>query len=228
MIVGIFALILLLALATLPQLWVRSVMDRHSVDRPDFPGTGGQFARHLLDEMNLREIGVEETQIGDHYDPQSKTVRLSPGNFAGRSLTAVTVAAHEVGHAMQDAPRYPPLVARTRLAKTGAIVERVGVFVMIAAPIMAVVVKHPAAMFAQVGAGLLLIGFTVLVHLTTLPVEFDASFKRALPVLRVGQYIPERDMPAARGILRAAALTYVAGALISLINIARWMRVLRF
>ncbi len=228
MIVGIFALILLLALATLPQLWVRSVMDRHSVDRPDFPGTGGQFARHLLDEMNLREIGVEETQIGDHYDPQSKTVRLSPGNFAGRSLTAVTVAAHEVGHAMQDATRYPPLVARTRLAKTGAIVERVGVFVMIAAPIMAVVVKHPAAMFAQVGAGLLLIGFTVLVHLTTLPVEFDASFKRALPVLRVGQYIPERDMPAARGILRAAALTYVAGALISLINIARWMRVLRF
>jgi len=227
-IVGIFALILLLALATLPQLWVRSVMDRHSVDRPDFPGTGGQFARHLLDEMNLREIGVEETQIGDHYDPQSKTVRLSPGNFAGRSLTAVTVAAHEVGHAMQDATRYPPLVARTRLAKTGAIVERVGVFVMIAAPIMAVVVKHPAAMFAQVGAGLLLIGFTVLVHLTTLPVEFDASFKRALPVLRVGQYIPERDMPAARGILRAAALTYVAGALISLINIARWMRVLRF
>ena len=228
MIVGIFALILLLALATLPQLWVRSVMDRHSVDRPDFPGTGGQFARHLLDEMNLREIGVEETQIGDHYDPQSKTVRLSPGNFAGRSLTAVTVAAHEVGHAMQDATRYPPLVARTRLAKTGAIIERVGVFVMIAAPIMAVVVKHPAAMFAQVGAGLLLIGFTVLVHLTTLPVEFDASFKRALPVLRVGQYIPERDMPAARGILRAAALTYVAGALISLINIARWMRVLRF
>jgi uncharacterized protein len=227
-IVGIFALILLLALATLPQLWVRSVMDRHSVDRPDFPGTGGQFARHLLDEMNLREIGVEETPIGDHYDPQSKTVRLSPGNFAGRSLTAVTVAAHEVGHAMQDATRYPPLVARTRLAKTGAIVERVGVFVMIAAPIMAVVVKHPAAMFAQVGAGLLLIGFTVLVHLTTLPVEFDASFKRALPVLRVGQYIPERDMPAARGILRAAALTYVAGALISLINIARWMRVLRF
>jgi len=227
-IVGIFALILLLALATLPQLWVLSVMDRHSHDRPDFPGTGGQFARHLLDEMNLREIGVEETQMGDHYDPQSKTVRLSPNNFAGRSLTAVTVAAHEVGHAMQDATRYPPLVARTRLAKTGAIVERVGVFVMIAAPIMAVVVKHPAAMFAQVGAGLLLIGFTVLVHLTTLPVEFDASFKRALPVLRAGQYIPERDMPAARGILRAAALTYVAGALISLINIARWMRVLRF
>jgi len=227
-IVGLFALILLLALATLPQLWVRAVMARHSAERPDFPGTGGQFARHLLDEMKLHEVRVEETQIGDHYDPQDKAVRLSPDNFSGRSLTAVTVAAHEVGHAMQDATSYPPLVARTRLAKTGAIVERVGAFVMIAAPLMAVLVKHPAGMLFQIAAGLLLIGFTVLVHLTTLPVEFDASFKRALPVLRAGQYIPERDMPAARGILRAAALTYVAGALISLINIARWLRVLRF
>jgi len=226
-IVAIFALLLLLALATLPQFWVRAVMERHSVDRPDFPGTGGQFARHLLDEMKLHEVRVEETDIGDHYDPEAKAVRLTPGNFSGRSLTAVTVAAHEVGHAMQDATSYPPLVARTRLAKTGAIVERVGIFVMFAAPVLAVVVKHPAAMFAQIGAGLLLIGFTVLVHLTTLPVEFDASYKRALPILRAGQYIPERDMPAARGILRAAALTYVAGALISLINIARWMRVLR-
>ena len=228
MIVGIFALILLLALATLPQLWVRAVMARHSAERRDFPGTGGQFARHLLDEMNLREVRVEETKVGDHYDPQDKAVRLSPGNFSGRSLTAVTVAAHEVGHAMQDATRYPPLVARTRLAKTGALVERVGFFVMIAAPIMAVIVKHPVGMLFQIAAGLLLIGFTVLVHLTTLPVEFDASFKRALPVLRAGQYIPERDMPAARGILRAAALTYVAGALMSLISIARWLRVLRF
>ena len=228
MIIGIFAIIALLALATLPQLWVRSVMQRYSAERRDFPGTGGQFARHLLDEMNLREVGVEETQAGDHYDPQSQTVRLSPGNFSGKSLTAVTVAAHEVGHAMQDATRYPPLVARTRLAKTGAIVERVGALVMIAAPLMAVVVKHPAGMLFQIAAGLVLLGYTVLIHVTTLPVEFDASFKRALPVLRAGQYIPERDMPAARGILRAAALTYVAGAFISLINIARWMRVLRF
>ncbi len=227
MIVAIFALIVVLALATLPQLWVRAVMSQHAADRPDFPGTGGQFARHLLDEMKLHEVRVEQTDIGDHYDPEAKAVRLTPGNFSGRSLTAVTVAAHEVGHAMQDATKYPPLVARTRLAKTGAIVERVGIFVMIAAPIMAVVIKHPAGMLLQVGAGLALIGFTVLVHLTTLPVEFDASFKRALPVLRAGQYIPERDMPAARGILRAAAFTYVAGALISLINIARWLRVLR-
>ncbi len=228
MIVAAIALVAMLAMATLPQLWVRAVMERHSADRPDFPGTGGQFARHLLDEMNLRDVRVEQTGAGDHYDPSDKAVRLSPANFSGRSLTAVTVAAHEVGHAMQDATGYPPLVARTRLAKTGAAVERVGVFVMLAAPVMAVLVKHPVAMAAPIGAGLMLIGFTVLVHLTTLPVEFDASFKRALPVLRAGQYIPERDMPAARGILRAAAFTYVAGAFISLINIARWLRVLRF
>lgn len=228
MIVGVIALIILLGLATLPQLWVQAVMSRHSKDRPDFPGTGGQFARHLLSEMKLGEVGVEQSDIGDHYDPQTKTIRLSPDNFSGRSLTAVTVAAHEVGHAMQDATNYPPLVARTRMAKTGAAVEKAGVVVMMAAPLMVMIVKHPGALLLEIVAGLLLLGYCVLVHLVTLPVEFDASFKRALPVLRAGQYIPERDMPAARGILLAAAMTYVAGAAMSLINVARWMRILRF
>jgi len=226
--VAVLALIILPGLASLPQLWVRAVLARHSADRPDFPGTGGQFARHLLDQMNLREVGVEQSDMGDHYDPQTRTVRLSPDNLSGRSLTAVTVAAHEVGHAMQDATSYPPLVARTRMAKGGAAIEKLGVVVMMAAPLMLFVVKHPAALFLEIVAGLLLLGYGVLVHLVTLPVEFDASFNRALPVLRAGQYIPERDMPAARGILRAAAMTYVAGALISLINVARWIRILRF
>jgi Zn-dependent membrane protease YugP len=225
---GIFALIVVLALATLPQIWVRSVMAQHSADRPDFPGTGGEFARHLLDEMKLVDVGVEQTQIGDHYDPISKTVRLSTQNYSGRSLTAVTVAAHEVGHAMQDATGYPPLSARTRLAKLGAVVEKVGMVVLLAAPLMAVITRHPAGFLLEAAAGMLLIGFTVLIHLFTLPTEFDASFRRALPILKAGQYIPERDMPAARSILRAAAFTYVAGTLISLINIARWLRILRF
>ncbi len=228
MIWGILALLVILALATLPQIWVRGVMSQHSADRPDFPGTGGEFARHLLDEMKLADVGVEQTPIGDHYDPISKTVRLSAQNYSGRSLTAVTVAAHEVGHAMQDATGYPPLAARTRLARLGAVVEKVGMVVLMAAPLMALITRHPAGFLLEAAAGVLLIGFAALIHLFTLPTEFDASFRRALPILKAGRYIPERDMPAARSILRAAAFTYVAGALISLINIARWLRVLRF
>lgn len=227
MIVIVFVLILVLALSVVPTLWVKAVLARHEGDRPDFPGTGGEFARHLLTEMNIGDVGVEETDRGDHYDPKAKMVRLSRKHHDGRSLTAVVIAAHEVGHAMQDSTGYKPLKARTRLAKTAAVIERVGSVVMLAAPLAAIVLRHPAGFLLEFAAGLMILSLGVVVHLSTLPVEYDASFNRALPVLKLGDYIPERDMPAARSILRAAAFTYVAAALMSLINIARWLRVLR-
>lgn len=85
-----------------PQLWTRRVFAQHSVPRPDFPGTGAELARHLLDRLDMKHIKVEMTEMGDHYDPETKTVCLMPDKFTGKSLTAVTVAAHEVGHAIQD------------------------------------------------------------------------------------------------------------------------------
>lgn len=227
MIVVIFALLLVLALAVAPSLWVKAVLARHDHDRPDFPGTGAELARHLLSEMKIEGVGVEVTELGDHYDPKDKMVRLTQKNHDGRSLTAVVIAAHEIGHAMQDATHYKPLKARTRLAKTAMVIERVGSVVMLAAPIAAIVMRHPAGLLVEFVAGLLILSLSVIVHLSTLPVEYDASFNRALPVLKAGHYIPDRDMPAARSILRAAAFTYVAAALMSLINIARWLRVLR-
>jgi Zn-dependent membrane protease YugP len=227
LIIVVLFLILMIGLSIVPTLWVRAVMDRHSVERSDFPGTGGELARHLLDEMNLGDVKVERVLKGDHYDPQAKAVRLSAKTYDGRSLTAVVVAAHEVGHAMQDATDYKPLKARTRLAKTAMIVERVGSVVMLAAPVFAGIIRHPAGALIPMGAGFAILSMSVVVHLMTLPVEYDASFGRALPVLKAGRYIPDRDMPAARTILRAAAFTYVAAAFMSLINIARWLRVLR-
>jgi len=223
----LFALLIIVALTVLPSLWVRAVLARHGRDRPDFPGTGGELARHLLDEMRLNEIKVEPTEIGDHYDPEAKAVRLLDQHYNGRSLTAVVIAAHEVGHAMQDATNYKPLRARTRLAKTAIVIERVGSIAMIAAPIFAALIRHPAGALIPMAAGFLILSMSIVVHLTTLPVEYDASFGRALPVLKAGRYIPDKDFPAARSILRAAAFTYVAAALMSLINIARWLRVLR-
>lgn len=223
----VLGLIVLVALAVLPGIWVPGVLAQHDAPRPDFPGTGGELARHLLDGMGLGAVKVEETDRGDHYDPDAKTVRLMADRFRGRSLTAVVVAAHEVGHAMQDATDSRLLKSRTRIAKSAIIVERVGGVVMLAAPLAAALLHHPAGFFLEVGAGLLILSIGVVLHVTTLPVEFDASFNRALPLLKAGRYIPERDFPAARSILRAAAFTYVAAALMSLINIARWLRVLR-
>jgi Zn-dependent membrane protease YugP len=220
-------LALVLGLAVLPQMWVRRVIARHSEDRPDFPGTGGEFARHLLDEMRLGHVKVEETPLGDHYDPEAKAIRLMPQHFKGRSLAALVIAAHETGHAMQDATDYAPLKARTELAKRAVWMERIGAVVMLAAPIMMVLAKGPHVLLMEVAAGLMILGMALAMHAYTLPVEFDASFRRALPVLRAGKYISDQDMPAARQLLRAAAFTYVAAAAMSLLDVARWLRVLR-
>jgi Zn-dependent membrane protease YugP len=226
-VLGLLFLLAMIALSVLPTLWVRTVLARHSHDRADLPGTGGELARHLLDEMKLTSVKVEETKLGDHYDPRMKAVRLMPDRFHGRSLTAVVVAAHEVGHAMQDATDSRLLKARTRLARTAFIIERVGAVVIMASPLLAAIMHHPIGMLMELGAGVLILSMGAVLHAVTLPTEFDASFNRALPVLEAGRYIPERDIPAARSILRAAAFTYVAGALLTLVNIARWLRVLR-
>lgn len=219
--------LLIVGLALLPGLWVKGVIHRHSAERPEFPGTGGELARHLLDGMKLHHVKVEQTDRGDHYDPKDKVVRLSADHMNKKSLSAVVVAAHEVGHAMQDATGYPPLMARTRLAKQAQKVELAGSLLMLLSPVMLVLAKAPAIMLIQLFVGLMILSFSVLMHAVTLPVEFDASFRRALPVLQAGRYIADRDMAAAKQILRAAAFTYVAAAAMTLLDISRWLRILR-
>ena len=216
------ALVLLLALV--PQMWVSGVMRRHAKERADLPGTGGEFARHVLDAMKLGHVRVEETAHGDHYDPAGKAVRLTPQNMRGRSLTAVVVAAHEVGHAMQDATGYAPLVRRTQIAGLADFVHKVGAVVVLASLAIAALARTPAALAIGVVAGILSSVVAVVMHVVTLPVEFDASFNRALLLLKEGRFVPAQDLGAARHILTAAAYTYVAGALIDIINLPRWIR----
>ena len=220
-------LAVVLSLAVLPQMWVRKVIARHGQERADFAGTGGEFARHILDEMKLSHVKVEETNLGDHYDPDAKAVRLLPKHFGGRSLSAVVIAAHEAGHAMQDATAYAPLQARTRLARQAIKMEKVGAVVMLAAPLIMLLAKSPHVVVIEVFMGMMILAMSILMHAVTLPVEFDASFRRALPVLKAGRYIGDSDMAAAREILRAAAFTYVAAAAMSLLDVMRWLRVLR-
>jgi uncharacterized protein len=150
-----------------------------------------------------------------------------PAHMNARSLAAVVIAAHEVGHALQDATGYPPLQARTRLAKQAQKFETMGSVVMLAAPIVMVVAKSPHVLFLEIFVGLLILSMAVLIHAVTLPTEFDASFRRALPMLKTGGYVKDQDLPAARQILRAAAFTYVAAAALSLLDVMRWLRVLR-
>jgi hypothetical protein len=228
MILAVPAALLMLALIVAPQLWIMSVMKRHSQQRPVIPWTGGEFARHLLDGMKLTKVKVEETQEGDHYHPLAKAVRLKTDHYFGRSLTAIVIAAHEVGHAMQDATGYAPLATRTRIAGIADYVHRVGALLIIAAPAIAALMRHPGGLVIGLVAAILVNLSAVVMHVVTLPVEFDASFNRALVVLKHGRFVPESELGAARHILSAAAYTYVAAALVDLINLPRLLRGLRF
>lgn len=210
-----------------PQLWTRRVFAQYSGPRPDYPGTGGELARHLLNRLDMAHITVDMTEKGDHYDPETKTVRLMPDHFSGKSLTAVTIAAHEVGHAIQDHMGYQPLAHRTRLVRVAQGAEKLGAVVMMGIPIATALARTPTAGLFVLITGMATMGIATLVHLITLPVEWDASFRRALPVLQQGNYLSSNDMQGARRILIAAALTYVAASLASLLNLWRWIAFLR-
>ncbi|MDJ0783790.1 MAG: zinc metallopeptidase [Desulfosarcinaceae bacterium] len=209
-----------------PQLWARAVLSRYDRDEY-FSGSGLDLARLLVERLKLEAVQVTETPLGDHYDPRSKTVRLNQARGNRRSLTAVVVAVHEVGHAIQHQARYGPLETRTRLIGTAAKMERIGAILMMGLPIVTAITRIPATGALMLLAGLLTLGVPVVVHFLTLPTEFDASFNRALPILASGEVIPPEDLPAARTILWACALTYVAAALAGMVNVWRWIRVLR-
>jgi len=221
----IIALVLILVFA--PGLWVRRVLDTYSLPADRYAGTGAQLARHLLNKHGLESVAVETTKDGDHYDPEDKAVRLTEDKYHGRSLTAITVAAHEVGHALQDHEGYPPLRMRSRLVKATRNLERLGAGILMVSPFIGALTRIPGLSLLMFGAGLLTLGTSTLVHFATLPTEFDASFARALPMLDRYGILKSRDRPHARRLLRAAALTYVAASLMSLLNIARWWALLR-
>ncbi len=225
--VYLILMILIIVLILGPSYWVKHTLEKYSHPEDRYPGTGGELARILLDWANLQTVRVEVTEHGDHYDPIEKAVRLTADKFNGKSLTAITVAAHEVGHAIQDRDGYLPLKLRTRLVAIAAPAEKLGAAILMIAPVITVITKAPSAGALFLLGGLLTLGAATVVHLVTLPMELHASFARALPMLEQGKYLIQGDEPHARKILRAAAWTYVSASLMTLLNIGRWWAILR-
>jgi hypothetical protein len=192
----------------------------------NFPGNGAELAQHLLNRFNLEHVKVEVTELGDHYDPGAQTVRLNVDKFNGRTLTAITTAAHEVGHAIQDATDDPLLRWRTRLVVMASASQKLGSFLLFAAPVLCLATRSPSAGAISLLAAFLIMGMNVVVQLVTLPVELDASFKKALPLLKAGYLTPEQHRGANK-ILRAAAFTYLSASLAGLLNFWRWLQVLK-
>ena len=206
-----------------PSLWVKLVMKRYSSEKPEIPGTGGELANHLIERFSLQDVKVEVTELGDHYDPIEKKVRLLKEHYESKSLTAVAIAAHEVGHAIQDHQGDKRLATRTKMVPIVDKVARWSVAIIYLSPVIGIITRHPMPFSLLLLLGLSGFIARMMVHAVTLPIEYDASFSKALPLLREGNYVSQSDEKAVSLILRAAALTYVSAALADILNIGRWI-----
>jgi len=220
--------LLLLILIYLPSLWIRWIMKKHGDQLQDLPGTGGELAMHLIKRFELEGYIVEQADnMGDHFSPEDKAVRLSQANYNGKSLTAIAVAAHEVGHAIQHFKGEKIFELRKKYIPMAIMFQKLGVISLALLPFIAVLLKVPSLMILVIVISLVFQFIGALAYLIVLPEEWDASFNKALPILIEGEYIESQQQQAVREVLKAAALTYFAAALASMLNIGRWLLILR-
>ena len=203
-----------LILSMFAQFKVKSTFSKYSQVRCSRNISGRDAALLLLKANSINDVAVEPVKgtLSDHYDPRSKTLRLSEPVFSQPSIAAVGVAAHEAGHAIQHARGYAPLVLRSTLVPVANIGSSFG-------PWMAI-----AGFFFQlpllINLGIILFGAAVVFYLVTLPVEFNAS-SRALAILQSNKVLTREELEGAKKVLTAAALTYVASALTALMSLVR-------
>ncbi|HTM58470.1 MAG TPA: zinc metallopeptidase [Candidatus Udaeobacter sp.] len=206
-----------LALALWAQWRVQSTYRRYSEIRSAAGISGRDMARSIMVRNGITDVAVEETpgMLSDHYDPRSKTVRLSPGIYESNSISSIAVAAHEVGHVLQHAQGYAPLGIRTAVAPVASFGSG------LAFPLFFIgfIFRSGASHFLM-DLGIWFFSAAVLFQLITLPVEFDAS-KRALVQLESSGSIAPDEVHGARQVLNAAALTYVAAAAVAALELVR-------
>jgi Zn-dependent membrane protease YugP len=203
-----------LLLALYAQYRVKSTYAKYSEVANSRGYTGAQVARYILDDYRLQDITVESTpgELSDHYDPKDRKLRLSQGVYGSNSVAAIGVAAHEAGHAIQDAKSYAPLKLRNGL------VPMTNLGTTIAFPLF--ILGMFAGLPQLMDIGIILFSLAVVFSVVTLPVEFNAS-ARAIRVLADGHFLSERELPMAKAVLNAAALTYVAATAMAVMNLVR-------
>jgi uncharacterized protein len=217
---GFFGYILLMIVGAIisgaAALWVRSSYSKYSKQMSASGLTGAQVARTILDRNGLSNVRVEPVagQLTDHYDPRSKTVRLSEGNFAKSSVAAVSVAAHEVGHAIQDSAGYLPMKLRAGLFPVVAFSSQVWVPLFFVGIFMGA--SGAGQFFIQIAA--ILFMAVLAFHVVTLPVEINAS-TRAYGLLTRYGILSHSEAGGTKRVLTAAAFTYIAAALTALLTL---------
>src|SRR5574344_1476790 len=209
-IISIIAVIIVLV----AQARIKSTYNRYKSIKNTKNLSGSEVARIILDKHGLNNIYVVEVKgnLTDHYDPSRKVVRLSTDIFHGESIASIAVAAHECGHAIQDKEKYTPMKIRSFLVPFVNLINYFGYFSLI--------IGIFAGITGYLYAGIIVLCATLLFQLVTLPVEFDAS-KRAINELEKTQSVDKNERDRTSDMLKAAALTYVAGVLSTLLNILR-------
>jgi len=205
-----------LALSMWASFKVKSTFNHYSQVRAASGLSGAEAAAELLRRKGIRDVRVEPTEgfLSDHYDPSEKVLRLSPDVYEGRSLSALGVAAHEAGHAIQHATDYGPLKFRSLIVKPAQLGSNLGMIIATLGMFMA---------SAQlVWAGMVMFSAFVLFTLVTLPVEFNAS-SRAVDVLEQTGMILPAEREGTRAVLNAAAMTYVAGAISAIMTLVYFL-----
>ncbi|MFB1098828.1 MULTISPECIES: zinc metallopeptidase [Bacillaceae] len=214
------AYIIYIALLLIIPLWaqskVKSTYKKYSKVETSSLMTGAQVARKILDDNGIYDVQIEETRgmLSDHYDPRHKVVRLSTDNYHGHSMAAAAVSAHEVGHAIQHAEGYGFLKFRTALAPAAAWGSNLSMFLIIAGAIF--------GSLQFVGLGIAFFAIAVLFQVVTLPVEFNAS-NRAMTQLVSTGIIRNDEERSTKKVLNAAAMTYVAAALVAVAELVRFI-----
>jgi Zn-dependent membrane protease YugP len=207
---------LILAPGLLLSLWasfrVKSTFSEYSRVPSSRGFSGAEAARELIRQRGISGVTVEETPgfLSDHYDPSDRVLRLSPDVYHGRSLAALGVAAHEAGHAIQHANDYGPLKFRSMVVKPAMVGSNLGTIMLGLS-----IVLHSAGLAL---VGVVLFSFFVLFSLVTLPVEFDASRRAVVALQELGMVTPG-EVDGAGAVLRAAAMTYVAGAITAILQL---------
>tara|TARA_Y100001978_G_scaffold68675_1_gene61782 strand:+ start:234 stop:875 length:642 start_codon:yes stop_codon:yes gene_type:complete len=201
----------------LPVVWLNYVFKKNDEILPNMPFNGIEFGNQLIKELELKDVSLEKTLIGDHYDLDQRKVKVGEDRLKKKSLTSISIICHEIGHAIQHAENYTPLITRTKLVKNTLWINKIAFAVIyIGLPIIFATGYLP---FIKVCILLILLSLFigVVIHLVTLEVELDASFNKAMPIIQ--KKIPEVYHDSCRSILRAAAFTYVVGVFKNLISL---------
>lgn len=218
MVIAVFGLVL----TGLPQLWVRSTYKKFT-EVPACVGiTGAEAAKKILASNGIADVRVESIagELTDHYDPRDKVVRLSNDIYYGKSISSVSIAAHEVGHAIQDNKGYLPMKLRAGLFPAVMTGQMLGPWLMIIG--MGLRSAQGFGLGDQIAIlGLVFYASVFLFQLVTLPVEINAS-QRAVRALASGGYLVDEEVSGSKKVLTAAAFTYIAAALYSLLELAYW------